>query len=483
MSTNSISTLLTSESIKPQKGRISFSFVTGDYEVSNPVKQNVRYIFDNLFAPLVPIRFVERQGEADINFQLHDLEEYYAYELENDVFLQRGYVNSTDTLNWFQSVAGSHGFMSLMHEIMHTLGYKHPGNYVDGIDVGPFLPYELDNTTNSVLSYNFAVSGAASLMPYDVLALRFVYGTRGLNRGRTTYSFSSVSSFEDGKRSWGDGARTSKLTLVDDGGFDVLDFSGLKAEAAGYLIDVREGGIITANKVHDKAAYIPNDRLVDNTPEQKTSFYGTRIGFGTLIEQVVGSQSDDLIVAGLRTRLIEAGAGNDTVYGRELQNIILAGSGDDYVFGEQKNDKLSGGEGNDEIYGGEGRDIISGDAGDDTLYGQGSSDEILGGEGDDVLFGTDGALTWEKDELTGGAGSDRFVLGTTEEVFYRAKGHAVIKDFDADVDQIQLSLGSDQYTLKVRAQRDTGIYYQNNLIAVVENSVIETLDGQGFTFV
>ncbi|MEL6554404.1 MAG: hypothetical protein AAFQ63_13190 [Cyanobacteria bacterium J06621_11] len=488
MSTNSISTLLSSESIQPQKGRISFGFVTGQDEVSELVKENVRYIFSELLAPLVAVRFVEHTGEADINFQLHDFDEYYAYELENDVFLQRGYDNSRDQ-NGFQSGLGSHGFMSLMHEILHTLGFKHPGNYNDnGLDRGPFLPYDLDNTTNTVLSYNFAGSGAASLMPYDILAMRFVYGARGLNRGRTTYSFSSVHSFTDGKRTWGDSSSTSKLTLIDDGGFDVLDFSGLKAEASGYVLDARVGGIFTTGEAHNTATYTPVDRLASKTEEQTTSFYGTRLGFKTVIESIIGSQSDDLIVAGKRTRTVEAGAGNDTVYGRALQNIILGGAGDDYIIGGRQNDQLIGGNDDDILYGDEGRDLLIGEAGDDTLYGQGSSDRLLGGDGNDVLFGTDGGLKWEKDELTGDAGRDRFVLGTTDDVFYQGKGHAVITDFETGSDQIQLSLGSDQYTLKVRnfggnAALDTGIYYKNNLIAVAENSIIETFDSRDFVFV
>ena len=488
MAINSISTLLTSKSIQPKKGRISYSFVSGDYEVSSLVKQNIRHIFSNLLSPLVTARFVETTQAADINFWLHDFEDYYAYELESDIFLQRSYDNAI-TKNGFQSGVGSHGFMSIMHEIMHALGFKHPGNYNDSdVDFGPFLPYELDNTTNTVLSYNFAGTGAASLMPYDVEAIRYVYGKRGLNAGRTHYSFSTISSFTDGKRTWGDTQNDSKLTLIDDGGFDKVDFSQLKSLASGYLLDARVGGIFTTNDAYNAVAYIPNDRLVDAPLEQTTSNYGTRVGFKTQIESIVGSRSDDLIVAGKKTRTIAAGAGNDTVYGRDRQNDITGGRGNDYIAGGQKNDRLAGEAGNDTLYGGAGRDSLTGGVGNDTLFGQNGSDSLVGGEGNDALFGTDGSLSWEMDELTGGGGHDRFILGTAEQIFYRGKGHAIIKDFQAGIDQIQLSLGSDQYTLKALSPKEssvfnTHLYYKKNLIAVIESVEVQTLNSRDFAFV
>jgi len=68
-----------------------------------------------------------------------------------------------------------------------------------------------------------------------------------------------------------------------------------------------------------------------------------------------------------------------------------------------------------------GRDVLQGGAGNDTLIGNSGSDTLFGGDGNDSLIGTrqDGYYSneagydhWEVDELWGGAGADRFILGS-----------------------------------------------------------------------
>lgn len=76
---------------------------------------------------------------------------------------------------------GSYGWTTLLHEIGHTLGLKHPGNYNAGGGgaPGPFLPKATDNRRYSLMSYYGAPGVSANpqtLMSYDVLALQFLYG-------------------------------------------------------------------------------------------------------------------------------------------------------------------------------------------------------------------------------------------------------------------------------------------------------------------
>jgi serralysin len=104
----------------------------------------------------------------------------YAY-YTGDVFFNASYDNANDT-NGFQTGIGSHGYMTIIHEISHSLGLKHPGNYNgSGAGTGPFLAYGDDNTGNTVMSYNFAGRSAASLMPFDILALQRLYGAQVWN--------------------------------------------------------------------------------------------------------------------------------------------------------------------------------------------------------------------------------------------------------------------------------------------------------------
>jgi hypothetical protein len=127
---------------------------------------------------------------------------------------------------------------------------------------------------------------------------------------------------------------------------------------------------------------------------------------------------------------IDAGSGNDTVYGGSARDVILGGIGNDTLFGTGGNDRLDGGRGDDYLRGGNGNDVLwggldddtlGGDFGNDFLYGgfgndrlgsvgvgplphEPGDDTLVGGGGDDYLLGGDG-----KDLILGGAGRDTFV--------------------------------------------------------------------------
>lgn len=104
----------------------------------------------------------------------------------------------------------------------------------------------------------------------------------------------------------------------------------------------------------------------------------------------LGNQTSD---GPARQLFINGGAGNDILHGGEGDDVLLGGSGNDTIYGRQGNDSLNGGVGNDVLHGGQGDDAISGQGGDDTMYG---------GPGQDFLEGSGGRNT-----MFGGAGDDQ----------------------------------------------------------------------------
>jgi hypothetical protein len=70
--------------------------------------------------------------------------------------------------------AGSWGYETLLHEIGHALGLKHP------FEGAPTLAASLDNTANTVMSYTQSGGPYATFSPYDVAALLWLYGSDGL---------------------------------------------------------------------------------------------------------------------------------------------------------------------------------------------------------------------------------------------------------------------------------------------------------------
>ncbi|MDJ0554508.1 MAG: peroxidase family protein [Microcoleaceae cyanobacterium MO_207.B10] len=154
-----------------------------------------------------------------------------------------------------------------------------------------------------------------------------------------------------------------------------------------------------------------------------------------------------------------------------------------------------------EYVGTDGKDILTGDSQDNILIGNEGNDRLRGLEGDDELIGVnpDGRKPGirEVDRLWGNEGIDRFILGDAETVYYDdrrrntggGKDRAIIYDFDANEDQIQLHGNAEDYELRLtRNENHTRIFYvadQNKpeLIAQVQNHTDLVLGSEQFDFV
>jgi hypothetical protein len=73
---------------------------------------------------------------------------------------------------------GSDGYVTILHEVGHALGLKHP------FEESPKLPVEYDNESYTVMSYTPAPSGIHPVTygPVDLASLKWLYGGDGLRR-------------------------------------------------------------------------------------------------------------------------------------------------------------------------------------------------------------------------------------------------------------------------------------------------------------
>ena len=123
------------------------------------------------------------------------------------------------------------------------------------------------------------------------------------------------------------------------------------------------------------------------------------------------------------TITVHGGGGNDLIIGAGANDVLWGDEADVFVVnptlftpepGNLQIQTLTTDDGNDTIDGADGDDTINGGGGNDQLYGGAGSDTLTGGTGSDYLYGGprgDGFL----DILTGGGGSDTFILSYSED--------------------------------------------------------------------
>ncbi len=140
---------------------------------------------------------------------------------------------------------------------------------------------------------------------------------------------------------------------------------------------------------------------------------------GEGVDSIFGGEGADLLSGGEGDDILNGGAGIDTVTystasagvnvqlasstamdgdggvdtliaienirGSNFDDLIGGGLGDNILQGLFGNDTMQGGAGNDELYGGAGSDILYGGAGDDLLLGGADADTLFGGAGVDTF--------------------------------------------------------------------------------------------------
>ena len=317
-----------------------------------------------------------------------------------DYEITSGYALIGNTADF--STEYGYGMLLTLHEIMHALGIKHPGDYngSGAVSYAADAEYYQDSEQYTVMSYwdetntsaNFynAANGidynSTNLMLHDIAILQYLYGANMSTRlGDTVYGFNS----NTGDASWTISNADDNIVAAvwDAGGNDTLDVSGYSQDAE---IDLRE--------------------------EAFSSFGGLTYNFsiarGTVIENATGGSGDDYLI------------GNDAV------NVLSGGDGDDRIVGLGGADILSGGKGDDRI---------EYDAEDDWAGGA-----VTGGEGIDVLYFT---VTWMALDLAanGFEQSALYLVDTLNEIW-----HEYVELYDINHRQINEYYFFDDGTYQIK---------------------------------
>lgn len=198
---------------------------------------------------------------------------------------------------------GSEGFQAFIHELGHALGLRHLRNTDPGESWSLEAVPRFDALSLSVMSSELVSDGTfrKDWGPLDLAALSYLYGQRASVQSDTYLSFSE-SEFK------------SRFTVIDDGGFDTLDF---RDSGVGVYVDLNPGGVSS----------------VGLTPLGMAAQQNISISYSTWIESVVGTSFDDVLIGNELGNVFRPLTGNDWIDGQGgLDMVVLPKSTSSYAL-------------------------------------------------------------------------------------------------------------------------------------------------------
>ncbi len=409
-------------------------------------------------------------------FSNHTATDAYAYGYYPDA---NGWEGSSVWINSSYSelthpVLGDYSFLAFVHEIGHTLGLNHMGDYNGTANWQTDASSLQDSHMYSVMSYfavwetgqaNWSVNGvdyySQTPMLNDVLAIQSMYGADPTTRaGATVYGFNAggIGAAVNGIYNFSVNLHPI-LTIYDANGLDTLDLSGYSKASN---IDLMAGHYSSAAGMTNNIA-IAYTTLIENAAG----------GGGN--DSIAGNDAANLLTGGAGADQIASGFGNDTLNGGSGADTLAGGSGADTYYVDNAGDVVSEniGDGQDWVMASvsytlganiEGLSLVS--AANLNATGNSANNWLYGGAGNNILDGGQGA-----DTMIGGLGNDTYVVDSA--------GDVVTEGLNAGVDSVVSSVGYglganlENLTLSGLANIDgTGTSGQNLLTGNAGNNIL-----------
>ncbi len=213
------------------------------------------------------------------------------------------WINTLGLLNFQDWDPGTLSFETILHELGHALGLKHPFFDPDN-STAATLPTNLDSIMHTVMSYTYSnLAGdegnefsfhPTTPMVLDIAAIQYLYGANhNYHAGNDTYTF--------------DDSTLHHETIWDGGGFDTIHYAG----AISTLIDLNP---MSASFI-GQSVYAQSNGVNLGQPIPNVWIAG-----GVVIENGIAGLGNDLLIGNDSSNGLDGGSGIDTVLVESTRN-------------------------------------------------------------------------------------------------------------------------------------------------------------------
>jgi Ca2+-binding RTX toxin-like protein len=378
-----------------------------------------------------------------------------------DIWVSTASSGYTDT-DW---TVGSYNFYSLIHEIGHAIGLKHPFEGTSQLSTNlnsrlyTVMSYTdapnslfvkvIENANGSVSWSSFTVAPETPML-LDISAIQYLYGVNTTYKtGDDIYTFDTSTPFFK--------------TIWDAGGKDTISVANFKE---GCEINLNAGAF---SKITIKSDSTAGYNWTSQPPTP--TYDGTNnlcIAYGVEIENAIGGSGNDKLTGNSANNSLDGGTGNDVMYG---------GAGNDTFDWESSkrsgNDTMYGGMGDDEFVLDSANDIVIEypNEGKDTIWVS-FSYSIASLPNIEILYGIGSSPL----NLTGNSADNYLDGGTSDDVIDGGDGLDYVFYYaDKFDDCIITNNGSSSYTIKSKTQGTDTLKNVEKLVFADKNYDLSSL--------